>query len=178
MPDSKSRKLAALIGDGGGWTYLTSQATTSGTTKDFTIPSGATEIELIVEGVSTDGTETLIVQLGDSGGIEATGYNHGISHVAGASIAASGSTTGFQIERSASAAISVYGTVRLVLADASSNLWAAEANLHETGSTLFNDFCGGTKALSAELTTVRLTTTNTPDDFDAGTVYCRYKGGV
>ncbi|MFA6042031.1 MAG: hypothetical protein WC733_11070, partial [Methylophilus sp.] len=53
----------------------TAIATTSGTTQDFTsIPSSVKKITLMFSGVSTDGTSNAMIQIGDSGGIEATGY--------------------------------------------------------------------------------------------------------
>ena len=50
-------------------------ATTSGTTKDFTsIPAGVKEIVMSFQGMSTNGTGDYLLQLGDSGGIETSGY--------------------------------------------------------------------------------------------------------
>src|SRR3989304_1039623 len=52
----------------------TEQATTSGTSVDFTgIPAGTKQIIVTVEGVSTNGTGAIKIQLGDSGGVETTG---------------------------------------------------------------------------------------------------------
>jgi hypothetical protein len=56
-------------------TQGTSQATTSGTSKDFTgIPSWAKRITLVLQGVSLSASAGLLLQLGDSGGIETSGY--------------------------------------------------------------------------------------------------------
>jgi hypothetical protein len=56
-------------------TYGTEVAATSGTAIGFTgIPSSATRITMILEGVVTSGNDTLLVQLGTSAGYIATGY--------------------------------------------------------------------------------------------------------
>ena len=56
-------------------TAMTAQASTSGTAIDFTgIPSWVKRITVMLDGVSTNGTSIPLIQLGDSGGIETTGY--------------------------------------------------------------------------------------------------------
>lgn len=51
------------------------QATTSGIAVDFTgVSSTANCITVAFEGVSLSGTDDLLVQIGDSGGVETTGY--------------------------------------------------------------------------------------------------------
>jgi hypothetical protein len=53
----------------------TEQATTSGTSIDFTsIPTWVKKITMQLVGVSTNGTSNLLMQLGDSGGVETSGY--------------------------------------------------------------------------------------------------------
>jgi hypothetical protein len=53
----------------------TVQATTSGTSKDFTdIPSWVKKITVVFSGVSLSGTAQLLVQLGTSGGLQTTSY--------------------------------------------------------------------------------------------------------
>jgi hypothetical protein len=46
-----------------------------------------------------------------------------------------------------------------------------------TISTSVTSVCnsGGSKSLSAELTTIRITSTGTPDDFDAGKINIQYE---
>jgi hypothetical protein len=53
----------------------TAQASTSGTAINFTgIPSWVKRITVMFSGVSTNGTSHLLVQIGDSAGVENTGY--------------------------------------------------------------------------------------------------------
>jgi hypothetical protein len=56
-------------------TLATAVASTSGTNIDFTgIPAWVKKITVMLAGVSVSGTSIIQVQLGDSGGIENTGY--------------------------------------------------------------------------------------------------------
>ena len=65
----------------------TAITTTSGTSHDFTsIPSWVKRITVMFSGVSTNGTSFVQIQLGDSGGIETTGYNSGAVMSTGASL--------------------------------------------------------------------------------------------
>ena len=54
----------------------TSQASTSGTSIDFTgIPSWVKRITVMFNGVSTNGTSNPLIQIGDSSGVAITGYS-------------------------------------------------------------------------------------------------------
>src|SRR5574341_1141008 len=58
-----------------GLTLGTEQVSTSGTSIDFTsIPAWVQKITIEFVGVSTNGTADMLIQIGDSGGIETTGY--------------------------------------------------------------------------------------------------------
>lgn len=153
----------------------TPQATTSGTQKDFTVPSWATKITVSFSKVSCDtGSKPMFVRLGDSGGIETTGYDSCVSFAAGGAINISNSTTRFGLQTvSASASGEYSGKVTLTLLDSATNLWAASFNLCDAINT---SVCSGagSKALSAELTTVRFAVTSAAI-FDNGTVNIRYE---
>ena len=156
----------------------TSQATTSGTSKDFTgIPSWAKRITVIFSGVSTNaaGSSQPIVQLGNSGGIENTGYTSAVSvSVAGNSTGSASSTAGFILVSSVVAATTFSGTLTLTLVDRATNTWVgslASASTNASGGYTG----GGTKSLSATLDRIRLTTINGTDTFDAGSVNILYE---
>src|SRR3990172_6259162 len=78
-------------------TAMTAQATTSGTSFDFTgIPGGTKRITVMLDRVSLSGTDALLVQIGDSGGIETTGYiSSGLLDAAGGGSIIATSTAGF-----------------------------------------------------------------------------------
>jgi hypothetical protein len=148
----------------------TAVATTSGTSIDFnSLPAWVKKITVMFNGVSSNGTSNFIVQLGDAGGIENTGYVSGSVHVGGAN---STSTAGYLINMLV-AAVNTYGGA-ITLTTIGSNIWC------ETGTLNRNDgvpiMSAGTKTLSATLTTVRITTVNGTDTFDAGSVNIMYEG--
>ncbi|MEE8208244.1 MAG: hypothetical protein V3T88_04720 [Nitrosomonadaceae bacterium] len=152
-------------------TLGTEQASTSGTAIDFTsIPAGTKKITIMLAGVSTDGTEELLVQLGDSGGAETSGYLSVTFNNAGKEA----STAGFLVVRGSEVGSVHHGAVILTLENSSAFTWVSSSNLNKNDST--EGFGGsGSKSLSAELDRVRITTTGTPDDFDAGVINIQYQ---
>jgi len=155
----------------GGITTRTATATTSGTTHDYTsIPSTVKRITAMFSGISTNGTSQLLLQLGDSGGIEPTGYLGSVMNTTSQFI----HNTGFEITGTNTAASVWYGMVILDLLDSATNTWAASINVGSAAGGLLA--CGGgTKALSATLDRVRLTATNGTDTFDAGLFNISYE---
>jgi hypothetical protein len=149
----------------------TAVASTSGTSIDFTsIPSWAKRITVIFNGVSTSGTSFVQVQLGDSGGIETTGYSSTASGGA-AALATSTSTTGFNIDNSNATATSARnGSMQIV--NISGNIWIDSGNQGDGTRTIM---FGGSKTLSATLDRVRITTVNGTDTFDAGSINILYE---
>jgi hypothetical protein len=127
-------------------------------------------ITVMFSGVSTSGTSVPLIQLGDSGGVENTGY----SAAASVSSSATGATytAGFGI-LSGNASASFVGHVVLTLLN--SNRWVCSGVLGNTGNTITHTL-GGAKELSDTLTQVRITTTNGTDTFDAGTINIMYEG--
>jgi len=152
-------------------TSATAQATTSGTSKDFTgIPSWAKRITVMFSGVSTSGTNAPLVQLGDSGGIEATGYTATASDSGGRL----SESTGFPVARGVGTGDFMTGVLQLSLLDAATNTWAAMGNSTRTNS-VNTYFLSGSKSLSATLDRVRFTTIGGTDTFDAGSVNILYE---
>lgn len=147
----------------------TAQASTSGTSIDFTgIPSWVKRITILFSGVSLSSTADILVQLGDSGGFETTGYiSSGSATGTGAAI--SNSTTGMII-RSAAAASITSGI--MTLQNISGNSWVASFAGKQSSTS--SSYGGGDKTLSDTLTQVRITTTST-DTFDAGTINIMYE---
>lgn len=153
-------------------TRATVQATTSGTAFDFgSIPATAKRITVMFSGVSLSGTDSILVQIGDSGGIENTGYVSAGATLSTGS-ATDTSTAGFIIVPG-NAGRASSGTMVLVLMDASTNTWISSHALASsaTAGVLTG---GGTKALSATLDRVRITRSGT-DTFDAGSVNISYE---
>tara|TARA_R110000868_G_scaffold402098_2_gene678110 strand:- start:3995 stop:4612 length:618 start_codon:yes stop_codon:yes gene_type:complete len=151
----------------------TAQASTSGTSIDFTsIPSWVKRITVMFNGVSTNGTSLKQIQLGDSGGFETTGYlGASVQLTDSASVNAATITTGFGI-RSALAADTINGAV--VITNLTNNTWVAQGALTDS-SRGAGYLVGGAKALSDVLTQVRITTVNGTDAFDAGSINILYE---
>lgn len=149
----------------------TAQVTTSGTEFDFTsIPSGTDRITVIFKGVTLDGTDNILVQLGDSGGFETSGYTSRASGISDSVQISTTSTSGF-VSYGGNPSNTLAGT--MVLARVSGNQWSASL----TGEITFSNYIvvgGGSKTLSDTLTQVRITRSGT-DDFDAGSVNIFYE---
>jgi len=159
--DSKGRVTAAT----GAPTivYSSLNTTTGGTTLDFTsIPSWATEITIGLAGLSTTGTSIVLIQIGDSGGVENTGYL-AAGGLAGAEVA---QTTGFPLSRANAAANTYYGNI--YLKKITGNVWGLTYNLYQSNGTQIV-YGAGIKTLSDTLDRVRVTTVNGTDTFDVNT---------
>lgn len=150
----------------------TEVAATSGTSIDFTgIPSWAKRITVGFVGVSVSGSSDPLIQLGDSGGIENTGYLGASSDVAGA--ASFNYTAGFGVA-SRSAGNVLHGAVVLSLEDSSQNTWVAHGVIAlSNGADTMP--VAGSKSLSAALDRVRVTTAGGTDTFDAGEINILYE---
>ena len=141
----------------------------SGTAVDFTsIPSWVKKIRVTLNGLSTNGTSGFKVQIGDSGGLETTGYAGGAGNGDG-----TGGVTwsaGFATP-AISAAQVFYGGFDLTLHD-TSNTWDCQMLLGLSSAYMSG---GGVKQLSGTLDRLRIVTTNGTDTFDAGTVGVVYE---
>jgi len=146
-------------------------ASTSGTSIDFTnIPSWVRRITVLLNGVSTSGTSLPMIQLGDAGGIEATGYT-GDSAQIHTGAAGSALSTGFSINTAVAANV-LYGQATITYFG--SNTWIFAF----VGGTTGNPFVlvtGGAKVLTDTLTQVRVTTVNGTDTFDLGSINILYE---
>jgi hypothetical protein len=175
-PNLTSAAIASPVFSGtptgvGVLTSGTAVASTSGTSIDFTsIPSWVKRITVMFNEVSTNGSSNYLVQIGDAGGFEITGYKSNCQ------VGASGtsSTTGFMILNSVIAGTTASGTCVLTLLNANSFLWTHQAILSGTnGTNVYQS--SGAKPLSDTLTQVRITAVNGTDTFDAGSINILYE---
>ena len=152
----------------------TAQASTSGTSRDFTgIPSWVRRITVILSGVSTNGTSPLTLQIGTSSGFETSGY------LAQANTFDSGPTgvfaTGsFSLTTSNNAAYNWTGVIPICLVG--SNLWVTSGVLMTVSGSAAATLFGGTKTLAGTLDRLRIATVNGTDTFDAGSINIMYEG--
>lgn len=152
----------------------TQQASTSGTDIDFSsIPAWVKRITVMFDGVSTNGSNQLWVQIGDSGGIENTGYTaFTLGGSAGSTGATGASTSAFLINSAWVNNRPTTGALVLTLMDSASNKWAASGVLNDT---VVGWTPSGVKALSATLDRLRVTTNGAVDTFDAGNINILYE---
>jgi hypothetical protein len=146
---------------------LTAQATTSGTFKDFTIPAWAKKITLMLAGVSTSGTSPVLVRVGTAGGIVSTGYDS--SAVSGLSSSTGFIMGGVLATDSRGGVSTIYRLSPTVIVNGSTI---------STAPTTARDGSGSLTYAGGDITTLRLTTVNGTDTFDAGSVNVLVEGYV
>ena len=155
-----------------GGVYKAEVATTSGTSATIgsSIPSWVKRIEVDFIGLSGSGTSTFILQIGDSGGLEVTGYSGSAWTMASGSGANSGA--GFLLQQANAAAAVLHGGGVLTLENESTNTWSWKGML---GNSNIADvqLSASTKSLTGTLTTLSLTTTGGADTLDAGVARMR-----
>lgn len=143
----------------------------TGTSVDFTgIPSWVKRITVMFSGVSTNGTSLIQIQLGDSGGVENTGYTGRVCDIA---TGANNGTSGI-ILSSDNATANVYNG-QIYIININANQWVSSSNLvrSDAQNAYFSAY---NKTLSATLDRIRITTVNGTDTLDAGTINILYEG--
>jgi len=160
-------------GGGNDWTYAAEVATTSGSSVTLAsgIPAGVSEIEVFFDAVSDGSADsTLEIRIGDSDGIENTGYI-AKSHY---STADQNSTSGFPVVQAAGfdAADQLTGVVRLCRYDDSGTRWFSSGITLTIGGNARVYPSTGQKTLSGVLTQLQLVAGGT---FDNGAVRVRYR---
>lgn len=149
----------------------TSQATTSGTTFDFTgIPSWAKRITITFNEVSTSGTTNVQLLLGTSGGFESTGYISQIGAIVGSAASTSAWTTAFVL---ANLTGTNGGSGHAVFTKVSGNSWIMSSILKCSNNQI--NFIAGSKTVSGPLDRIRLNCTTGTDAFDGGSVNILYE---
>ena len=154
----------------------TAVASTSGTSIDFTsIPSWVKRITVMFQNLSAAGVNSrLLIQIGDSGGIENTSYVSTSAYSNGGAGSSNSETTGYVLDNGGGQpSLFVTGTAVITLLDASTNLWVATHMAELTvGYTMFG---GGRKTLSGTLDRVRITSVNGTNTFDSGSINILYE---
>lgn len=124
--------------------------------------------------VTTDGTLSYLLRLGDSGGIEITGYVSGTGGTtSGGSAYQSTSTNGVLLHRISNVLDAVSGVIVLTMMDSGANTWAVHGIVASTGgaTTETFNFCG-VKSLTAALDRVQLVS---GDTFNGGSISVMYE---
>lgn len=136
----------------------------SQTTSTFpSIPAWVKRITVCLNGVSTDGTSPPMVQIGDAGGLETSGYDGAVNEPG---VATPNLSSGFQISNNTAAGASWRG--QMVITHMGSNIWSCSGAFARSDTGALRTVAG-TKQLSDVLTQVALTTVSGAGVFDAGT---------
>ena len=170
-----TQTLPMITGTLGTLNSGTAVASTSGTSIDFTsLPANIRRITVMLSGVSTNGTSNLQIQLGASGGVETSGYTGvmGFTDQTSPTYGSVNLTAGVLLSSLTAASYTFQGQV--VFCNISGNTWSFSGNIATVG-VIRVAMQGGFKTLANPLTTVRLTTVNGTDTFDAGSVNILYE---
>jgi hypothetical protein len=147
----------------------------SSTSVDFTgIPSWVKRITVMFNGVSTNGSSIVQIQIGSSSGIVSTGY-FGLVSVATSANTFIEISTGIPIQPVQASAASYSYVGNVVFTNISGNIWTANGNMGSTTYGCASSIGGVTPALAGVLDRVRITTVNGTDTFDAGSINILYE---
>ena len=150
----------------------TSSVTASGeTVLDFeNIPSGVRRITIIFDSISWNNGNEGIVQIGDSGGLETTGYTSNCGYFGPAQGTLQRSNGFVWATFNSSSTF----TGHMVITNLRDNLWVSSHTITRT-----NDFYtmsgGGRKELSGTLDRLRITVDDGSSTYDAGSVSVFYE---
>jgi hypothetical protein len=157
-------------------TAATAQASTSGTSIDFTgIPSWVRRITVMFVGVSTNGSSPPQIQIG-AGSFTTSGYLGSSTIVTNSTVGSALFTSGFGIGVNTSnwaSNVVVHGAIVLNLQ--TGNTWAAAGSVGRSDALASTYFTNGSLALGGTLDRVRITTANGTDTFDAGSINILYE---
>lgn len=149
--------------------------TATGTSVDFTsIPNWVKRITVMFNGVSTNGSANIILQLGTSSGVENSGYSSMVTAVTATNNTTRGlaTTSSFYAHFANAAAETLSGSI--VLSLLGSNAWTCNGLTYQPVS-VSNNSISGIKTTANTLDRVRITTTNGTDTFDAGSINIIYE---
>ena len=153
-----------------------SVATTSGTavTISSAIPTWASMIFITLDGVSLNSSDDIIMQLGDSGGFENSGYqNYGAIHTDGSSTKFL-YVSGISVSFNGTAGDSHTGIVRLIRHSNTGNEWIYDVNVGDSNGSGFYYTVAGSKTTDAATDRIQITTDGGSATFDAGSVSIKW----
>ena len=144
--------------ESGAWTYGTEIINSSASSNESTsLPSTATDVDLLIRTMSFTGTVTATVVIGDGGGYETSGYAGDSSNYEGTSInAVSSGTSAWSLRTATGAASSYDGLVRLHRHDPSKFVYTQHHFLSITAETTTHIGGTGSKTLSAVLDRIKI----------------------
>jgi hypothetical protein len=148
---------------------------TTNTSIDFTsIPSWVKRLTVVFHTLSLSGTAFGLIQLGDSGGIETTGYTSTANFLQG------GVQSGYFSSNNGIILINGVNVNQLtgsvVFNNINGNTWVATGMWDYSQAPSTTAWTAGDKTLSGTLDRIRITSDNGTDTFDLGTINIMYEG--
>ena len=183
LPAATQADVNAMTSTGTGLTpssnlivLKTATAATSWSSATYSsIPSGVRRITIMFSGISTSGTSNIMVQIGDAGGLETTGYLGAASTLLTASaVVTANFTTGFGVQATTAAGTISHGAMTLTLMNSTAFTWTATSVVGHSNVAAVSTGAGA-KSLSAELTQLAITTVGGAETFDAGAINISYE---
>jgi len=145
------------------------------TAEEFTgIPSWATKITVLLELLSISGSNNPVIELGDSGGYEDTGYNGEIFRSTTTNVNLENKTNGIWLQDSTGAGDTLTGRVVIELLDPATFTWVWSGLISEDPAGRFMGISGA-KSLSAALDRIQVTTTGGSQTLDGGKIKVYYE---
>jgi hypothetical protein len=149
----------------------TAQASTSGTSIDFTgIPSWVKRITVMVREISTNGISPYQIQLGTSGVPVTSGYFSSCGWAGGTTNTPS--TTGLIIQANPTATSTSSGSI--IITKLNLNIWCSQGIITQT-STNTVPTSAGSVDVGGVLDMIRITTVGGANTFDAGSINILYE---
>lgn len=147
----------------------------SNTFIDFTgIPTWAKRITVMFDRISLDGTTSLLIQLGDPGGIEDTNYRGSGARITAAAVTAATFTEGFGFNN---LLLNNRFSGSTAITNLSGDTWTASGTLGADIGTEFVCLTSGCKVLGGgPLDTIRVASFNGTSVFDTGSISVAYDG--
>lgn len=147
---------------------------TTQTAVDLTPPAGTFKVEIFLTSVSLNGTDNVVIYLGDSGGFETAGYQGIASVTSATSVSVTNYVGSDNFDLIALGASSTFsGKIELNLTNSSTNQWVATGIIGGQDSA-YGSMVAGRKLLSQPLTQIRIQTNGGSVQFDAGEIFARY----
>jgi len=148
----------------GGYTEKGVATSTSGASSTISgFPAAVKTILIVINKVSGNGAVELVLRLGDSGGVEESGYVSTNHRIDGSTVTVAADTAHFMIANGGGAADPFSTVMNLTRSASGVHDWIVSWITKQ--STAANNFGAGSKTLSGELTQLQILTTGT---FDAG----------
>lgn len=169
LPDKSGTVAMTSDISSSGITLGTAVSLTTQTAIDYTgLPAGIKRLTISFQGVSTNGTDRWLVQIGNTT-FTTTGYVGHINSGAGLNANASG----FEINNNVAAANNYGGQVVITKVDTNTYAQSGVIASQTTANSLSTS--GGSIALASELERVRITTASGANQFDAGKINIAYE---